>query len=110
MGFVGENVRMVLVMGVGGKMGGIVFLKLKVMLEKFVVCGLVWMEEFKVKVGGGDGVFVGDVMKVEFLSVVFVGIDVLVIIMSVVLKMKLGFDFFKGGCLEFYYEENGYFE
>lgn len=89
-------------------MGVIVFDKLK-KIEKFVVCGLVWMEEVKVKLGG-KGVFIGDVIKVDILSVVFEGIDVLIIIMSVVLKMKFGFDFFKGVFLEFYFEENGYFE
>lgn len=106
--FLEDSIRIVLVMGVGGRMGVIVFDKLK-KIEKFVVCGLVWMEEVKVKLGG-KGVFIGDVIKVDILSVVFEGIDVLIIIMSVVLKMKFGFDFFKGVFLEFYFEENGYFE
>lgn len=57
-----------------------------------MVRGLVRMEEGK-EVFGGDGVFVGDVVKFESIGVVFEGIDVLIIFISVVFKLKFGFDF-----------------
>lgn len=56
------------------------------------MCGLVRMEEGKM-VFGGEGLFVGDILNFEFLILVFEGIDGLIILISVVLKLKFGFDF-----------------
>ena len=96
----------VLVTGAGGRTGRIAFEKLK-QDARFVARGLVRTEEGKAALGGGDGLFVGDISKPETLAPAFEGIDALIILTSAVPKMKPGFDPTQGGRPEFYFVEGG---
>ncbi|KAH7428481.1 hypothetical protein KP509_09G003700 [Ceratopteris richardii] len=98
----------VLVTGAGGRTGKLVYNKLKQNPDKFVVRGLVRSEESKIRIGGGEDVFVADITKAEALSPAFSGVDVLIILTSAAPKMKPGFDPSKGGRPEFYYDEGAY--
>nr|PNR40565.1 hypothetical protein PHYPA_017968 [Physcomitrium patens] len=96
----------VLVTGAGGRTGRLAFQKLKEKDGQFVARGLVRTEEGKEALGG-DGVFVGDVVKPESIGAAFEGIDALIILTSAVPKPKPGFDPTQGGRPEFYYVEGG---
>lgn len=98
----------VLVTGAGGRTGQIMYTKLKERGDQFAAKGLVRSEESKAKIGGGDGVYIGDITKPETLPLAFANIDALVIVTSAVPKMKPGFDPSKGGRPEFYFEDGGF--
>ncbi|KAG8061547.1 hypothetical protein GUJ93_ZPchr0003g17992 [Zizania palustris] len=98
----------VLVTGAGGRTGNIVYNKLKERSEQFITRGLVRTEESKQKIGGGDGVYIGDIRDQNHLVPAVQGIDALIILTSAVPKMKPGFDPSKGGRPEFYYEDGLY--
>ncbi|RZC67883.1 hypothetical protein C5167_011568 [Papaver somniferum] len=111
----------VLVTGASGLTGEIAFKKLKERSDKFVVRGLVRSEASKQRLGGGDEIFLGDVMDKKSLETAMQGIDALIILTSAVPKVVPGsypgadgkraedvfgesFDF-NGPMPEFYYEE-----
>ncbi|RZC67881.1 hypothetical protein C5167_011569 [Papaver somniferum] len=111
----------VLVTGASGLTGEIAFKKLKERSDKFVVRGLVRSEASKQRLGGGDEIFLGDVMDKKSLETAMQGIDALIILTSDVPKVVPGsypgadgkraedvfgesFDF-NGPMPEFYYEE-----
>lgn len=104
----GDSATTVLVTGAGGRTGELVYKKLKERVGQFVSRGFVRTEESKLKIGGGDDVFVGDIRQPETLTPVFQGVDALVIVTSAVPKMKPGFDPSKGGRPEFYFEDGCY--
>ncbi|KAI3911857.1 hypothetical protein MKW92_047636 [Papaver armeniacum] len=111
----------VLVTGASGLTGEIAFKKLKERSDKFVVRGLVRSEASKQRLGGGDEIFLGDVMDKKSLETAMQGVDALIILTSAVPKVVPGsypgadgkraedvfgesFDF-NGPMPEFYYEE-----
>ncbi|CAM6128635.1 unnamed protein product [Calypogeia fissa] len=103
----GGDAKTVLVTGAGGRTGSIAFQKLKAS-GNFSARGFVHSDSSKTKIGGGDDVFVGDILKPDSLTTPISGIDALIILTSAVPKMKPGFDPSKGGRPEFYYEEGFY--
>eukprot|EP00271_Cylindrocystis_brebissonii_P015606 TRINITY_DN38555_c0_g1_i1.p1 TRINITY_DN38555_c0_g1~~TRINITY_DN38555_c0_g1_i1.p1 ORF type:complete len:323 (+),score=54.78 TRINITY_DN38555_c0_g1_i1:187-1155(+) len=97
----------VLVTGAGGRTGSLVYEKLKARSGEFSARGLVRSTESKEKIGGGEDVFVGDIVSPETIEPAFQGVDAVIIVTSAVPKMKPGFDPTKGGRPEFYFEETG---
>ncbi|MCL7049028.1 hypothetical protein MKW94_022258 [Papaver nudicaule] len=115
----------VLVIGASGLTGEIAFKKLKERSDKFVVRGLVRSEASKQKLGGGDEIYLGNVLDIKSLEQAMQGIDGLIILTSAVPKIVPGsfpgadgkraedvfsdasFDF-NGPMPEFYYEEGQY--
>lgn len=87
--------------------GSIAFQKLSAS-DKFSARGFVHSESSKATIGGGDEVFVGDILKPETLAGPVSDIDALIILTSAVPKMKPGFDPSKGGRPEFYYPDGAY--
>ncbi|MCL7040218.1 hypothetical protein MKW94_010642 [Papaver nudicaule] len=113
-----------LVTGASGLTGAIAFKKLKERSDKFEVRGLVRSEASKQRLGGGDGIYLGDVMEKKSLEQAMQGTDALVILTSAVPKIVPGsfpgadgkraedvftesFDY-SGPMPEFYYEEGQY--
>lgn len=88
--------------------GKIVYQKLKEKSDQYTVRGLVRSEESKLKIGGADDVFIGDVRHVDTIVPAIQGIDSLIIVTSAVPKVKPGFDPSKGGRPEFHFEDGQY--
>ncbi|KAI8556647.1 hypothetical protein RHMOL_Rhmol05G0270400 [Rhododendron molle] len=82
----------VLVTGAGGRTGQIVYKKLKEKTDQYVAKGLVRTEESKVKIGGAEDVFVGDIRNADSIVPAIEGIDSLIILTSAVPKIKPGAD------------------
>ncbi|KAI3916652.1 hypothetical protein MKW98_026394 [Papaver atlanticum] len=80
----------VLVTGASGLTGEIAFKKLKERSDKFAVRGFVRSEASKQKLGGGDEIYLGDIMDKESLEHAMQGIDALVILTSAVPKIVPG--------------------
>ncbi|KAK4478560.1 hypothetical protein RD792_014044 [Penstemon davidsonii] len=89
-------------------LGQIAYKKLKERSDQYTVRGLVRTQESKVKINGGDDVYIGDITKADTIVPAIEGIDALIILTSAVPKMKPGFDPAKGGRPEFYFEDGGY--
>lgn len=83
------------------------YAKLKERADQFVARGLVRTQESKVKIGGADDVFVGDIRNIDSIVPAIEGIDSLVILTSAVPKMKPGVDLALGRP-EFYFEEGAF--
>ncbi|OVA17843.1 hypothetical protein BVC80_1835g235 [Macleaya cordata] len=112
----------VLVTGASGLTGNLAYNKLKERSDKFVVRGLVRSEASKQKLGGGDEIYIGDIMDAESLVPAMKGIDALIILTSAIPKIKPGSipvvegqraedvidSSFEGPMPEFYYEEGQY--
>ncbi|XP_047958117.1 uncharacterized protein At2g37660, chloroplastic-like [Salvia hispanica] len=98
----------VLVTGAGGRTGQIAYKKLKERSDQYITRGLVRTPESKEKIGREDDVYVGDVRDSESIVPSIQGIDALIILTSVVPKMKPGFDPAKGGRPEFYFEDGAF--
>ncbi|KAK7390531.1 hypothetical protein VNO78_25839 [Psophocarpus tetragonolobus] len=103
-----SSLRTVLVTGAGGRTGQIVYKKLKERPNQYVTKGLVRTEQSKLKIGGADDVFIGDIRDAESITPAFQGIDALIILTSAVPQMKPGFDPTKGGRPEFYFADGAY--
>ncbi|KAM7255266.1 hypothetical protein ACFE04_020507 [Oxalis oulophora] len=86
--------------------GQIVYNKLKERSDEFVTRGLVRTPESKEKIGGDDDILVGDIRDSDSIVSAIQGVDSLVILTSVVPKMKL-FDVVAGRP-EFYFEDGAY--
>ncbi|OVA17844.1 hypothetical protein BVC80_1835g236 [Macleaya cordata] len=114
--------KTVLVTGASGLTGQFAFNKLKERSDKYVVRGLVRSEGSKKKLGGGDEIYIGDVMDQKSLEPAMKGIDALIILTSAIPKMKPG-QFpegsggraedlidgsFEGPMPEFYFDEGQY--
>ncbi|OVA17842.1 hypothetical protein BVC80_1835g234 [Macleaya cordata] len=112
----------VLVTGASGLTGQLAFKKLKERSDKFVVRGLVRSEASKHKLGGGDEIYIGDILDAESLVPAMTGIDALIILTSAIPRIKPGSipdaegkraedvvdSSFSGPMPEFYYEEGQY--
>ncbi|KAI3989845.1 hypothetical protein MKX01_040815 [Papaver californicum] len=94
--------KTVLVTGASGLTGQFVFKKLKERSAKLVVRGLVRSEGSKKKLGGGNEIYIGDVMKPESLEPAMKGVDALIILTNLIDGS------FQGSIPEFYFEEGQY--
>ncbi|KAL6571418.1 Sanguinarine reductase [Orobanche hederae] len=112
----------VLVTGASGLTGQLAFKKLKEKSDKFIVRGLVRSEASKQTLGGGDDIYIGDVMNTDSLVPSMTGVDGLIILTSAILKVVPGSlpgadgkraedmidGSFSGHMPDFYYEQGQY--
>ncbi|OVA17841.1 hypothetical protein BVC80_1835g233 [Macleaya cordata] len=82
--------KTVLVTGASGATGQLAYNKLKERPDQFVARGFVRSEHSKKKIGGGDGVFIGDIQDAESIVPAIQGIDALIILTSAIPKIKPG--------------------